>query len=171
MATAEEIKIANKTSRYSPAVGAKALTPKAVRSYIENLDKDDTWILDFGAGKHAMHAQAFVEEGWKCLAHEFGDNVDHKVHCALAMLNEYDVVYASNVLNVQSNLTMLVETIMQVKSVMKEGGVFFANYPLEPRKYGISADGLRLVLEQHFDHVIWVDGKKSAPVLLMKDGE
>jgi hypothetical protein len=170
MATAEEIKVANKTSRNSPAVGAKALTPKMARMYMENnFKKDEARILDFGAGKHAIHAQAFVADGWDCQAYEFGDNVDPNIHSLFALSDKYDLVYASNVLNVQSNLTMLVETIMQIKAVMKEGAVFYANYPLEPRKSKMNAEAVRLVLQQHFDNVMWIEGKKNAPVWLMQD--
>lgn len=170
MATAEQVTIANKTSRHSPAVGAKALTPKAVRQYLEsNFPNKDAWILDFGAGKTAMHAKALVEEGYQCLAHEFGDNVDDSVHCALAMLNVYDVVYASNVLNVQSDETMLRETIAEVKTVLKEGGVFFANYPLSPRKSDMSAQDVRNILQEEFDFVMWLDGKKNAPVWFIQN--
>jgi len=74
MATSEQITTANKTSRNSPAIGQKALTPKVARQYMENnFKKDDTLILDFGAGKSAYHAQQFVADGWQVLAHEFGE--------------------------------------------------------------------------------------------------
>ena len=169
MASAEEITIANKTSRNSAAVGMKALTPRVVRQYLHdtNADKETTSILDFGAGKSAAHTLAMVADGWQCLAHEFGDNVDPRVHCELAMLNKYDVVFASNVLNVQSSLHMFEETIEQIKSVMKDGGAFFANYPLQPRKMSAAAWQMRDMLAQHFSSVVWVGGKKNAPVLLM----
>jgi hypothetical protein len=170
MATPEEIIIANRTSRNGAAIGTKALTPRVVRQYLEdnNIDKETTTILDFGAGKAAAHAQAFVADGWGCLAYEFGDNIDPRVHCELALLNKYDIVYASNVLNVQSSLHMFEETIEQIKSVMKPDSVFFANYPLQPRKMSAAEWQMREMLAQHFTSVIWVGGKKNAPVLLMK---
>jgi hypothetical protein len=165
MATAEQITVANKTSRHSPAVGAKALTPQTARIFLESRFPDrDADVLDFGAGKTAMHAQAFVKDGWNVLAHEFGDNIDPRVHCELAMLNKYDVVYASNVLNVQSDEAMLRETLRQVKSVMKEGAVFFANYPLSPRKSGMSVEEVHSIIEEEFIFAKEVAGKKNAPV-------
>ena len=169
MASPDEIIIANKTSRNSAAVGEKALTPRVVRQYLQDntIDKETTTILDFGAGKSAAHTLALVADGWQCLAHEFGDNVDPRLHCELAMLNKYDVVFSSNVLNVQSSLHMFEETIEQVKSVMNDGGVFFANYPLQPRKMSAAAWHMREMLQQHFTSVIWVGGKKNATVLLM----
>jgi hypothetical protein len=168
--TPEEIEIANKTSRNSPAIGAKAITPKMVRQYIEDntLDKDEIQILDFGAGKAAAHAQKFVEEGFQCLAYEFGANVDPRVHCELALYNKYDIVYASNVLNVQSSLHMLEETIIQIKQVMKEDAVFFANYPLQPRKMTAAGWQMHATLRNYFKDVIRVGGTSQAPLWLMK---
>lgn len=169
MATAEQITVANKTSRNSPAVGAKALTPKIARKYMEvNFKKDDALILDFGAGKHAIHTQALVAEGWQVLAHEFGDNIDPRVHCELAMQNKYDLVYASNVLNVQGDEKMLRETLRQVKSVLKPNGVFVANYPLDPRKSDMVTQDVRNILNAEFSFVMWIEGKKNAPVWLME---
>lgn len=169
MATPQQITVANKTSRNSPAVGAKALTPKMVRTFVDNnKGKKGTSILDFGAGKHAIHAQALQDEGYFCMAYEFGDNVDPELHATLALSNKYDVVYASNVLNVQSDEAMLVETIKQVKSVMKHNSTFFANYPLDPRKSGLSTQEVFDILCDCFSNVMWVDGKKNAPVWMME---
>ena len=170
MATAEEITIANKTSRNSAAIGANAITPKMVRKYIEDnsLDKDETLILDFGAGKAAAHAQKFVEDGYQCLAYEFGDNVDPRVHCELALLNKYDIIYASNVINVQSSFPMLHETLIHVKQSLKPDGVLFANYPLSPRKKDITGAKMHAKMREYFDNVIRVGGTNQAPLWLMK---
>ena len=170
MATAEQIKIANSTSRNSAAIGQKAITPKMVRKYIDMKDgKDSMTILDFGAGKTAAHARALVEEGYNCLAHEFGDNVDPRYHCELAMLNKYDVVYASNVLNVQQSYDMVVETLTEGKRVLKPEGVFIANLPLSPRKMDITAQDMEEWLRIQFGHVVIVGGKKQAPIFFAHD--
>lgn len=168
MATTEETLIANKTSRNSAAIGEKAITPKFVRKFIDGYRlKATATILDFGAGKTANHARALVEDGYFCLAHEFGDNVDPRYHYELAMLNKYDVVYASNVLNVQSSMDMFEETIEEVKSVMKLDSVFIANFPLSPRKMDMDAAEMRELLDQYFTTAIVASGKKNAPIFLM----
>ncbi len=168
MASAEETKIANKTSRNSPAIGAKAITPAYVRQYVkEHLDMDAS-ILDYGAGKTAAHAQAMVEDGFQCLAWEFGNNVNPRYHCELALMNVYDVVYASNVLNVQSSMEMLRETIGDVKRVSNSNSVFIANFPADPRKMKYLTTGaMRAVLEEEFATVTQVGGTKRAPLWLM----
>lgn len=170
MTTAAQITIANKTSRNSSAIGMKAITPIYAREYIDNnLDKETCTILDFGAGKTAAHTRVFVEAGYNCLAHEFGDNIDTRYHCELAMSNKYDVVFASNVLNVQQSLHMFNETITQIKSVMNDGGVFIANYPLSPRKMSAVSWQMHEMLLQQFRYVIRVGGTKSAPIYLMEN--
>jgi len=170
MFTQEDIQVANKTSRANGAVGANAITPKYVRELLDNgtddnhdCTKEDITVLDFGAGKTAAHAQALLAAGYQVLAYEFGDNVDPRVHCELALLNKYDVVYASNVLNVQSSVDMARTTIKQIRDVMKYDAVFIANYPQSPRKSDITPMEMMKLLEEHF-YVIRCGGTPSAPL-------
>jgi hypothetical protein len=166
MATPEETIIANKTSRNSAAIGMNAITPRFVRQYIDEVRglDDEFLMLDFGAGKAAAHARKFVADGYPCLAYEFGENVDPRFHCELALMNKYDIVYASNVLNVQSSVPMLFETLDTIKSVMHETGVFFANYPNSPRKTPLTTGEMQQLLLQKFDSVERVGGTKNAPL-------
>jgi len=167
MATTKQIAVANSTSRSGSAIGHKAITPKMVRKYVDLKNGKRTMtILDFGAGKTADHARKFVEDGYNCLAHEFGDNIDPRYHCELSMLNTYDVVYASNVLNVQQSYSMVVEMLDQVKHVMKPTSVFIANFPLKPRKMDITAEDMGEWLRLAFKHVVVVGGNNQAPIFL-----
>lgn len=167
MITPDEIAAANKTSRNSKAIGGKAITPKAVREYIDTFLNKDCTILDFGAGKSAAHARAFVEDGYNCLAHEFGDNFDPRYHSDMALQNKYDVVYASNVLNVHVSLHNLLETLDTVKSVMKDDGVFIANFPLQPRKMDMRWYQMHAILMLRFSSVLLFGGTKQAPIWRM----
>lgn len=143
MATKEEIEIANKTSRSSGAVGAKAIIPSLVKSYLQTLDVNAirrVKVLDFGAGKDAMHAKSIINSLHKSRgfiinldAWEFGANSNIN-HIKGLIYNHYDVVYASNVLNVQSSITMLLETIKTIHACLKNGAMFYCNYPQSPRK-------------------------------------
>lgn len=158
-----DIEVANKTSRANGAVGRNAIVPRKVREWLGH-PNDDVMILDFGAGKHAVHAQALLEDGYNVLAYEFGNNVDPRVHCELALMSKYDVVYASNVLNVQSGFSMAQKTIKQVVDVLKEDGVFFANFPASPRKSDIKPKAMRDLLFVFFESVERVGGTTSAPL-------
>lgn len=159
----EFVKIANLTSRAKGAVGANALVPRFVQKLANQQDK----ILDFGAGKHASHAVMLNNKGYDVTAYDFGSNVDPSVHDPDALSNKYNMVYASNVLNVQSSPQMLAMTLDQIKNVLLPGGKFIGNLPLTPRKsQEINAESLLNELLARFDSVSRIGGTKQAPVYL-----
>jgi hypothetical protein len=167
MYTLEEIKIANATSRGRGAsVFKEDGTIRAVvpRYVVEHINKDDT-ILDFGAGKEAVHTKYLREEGFNVVAYEFGNNVVEGVHDKDALSKQYKVIIASNVLNVQSSERMLTETVWQIYSCLEPGGKFIANYPQTPRKTDLNADDVRYVIQGIFQSVPQrVGGTSSAPI-------
>lgn len=165
MFTEQEMQIANATSRSRGAVGTNAIVPRHVRGYLQDhCQKEKTMILDFGAGKEAIHAQALLREGWMVTAYEFGKNVDPRYHNELALMQEYDIVYASNVLNVQVSFAMARKTIDLIHSVLKEDGIFFANYPTSPRKGGITTGDMVQLLSEKFSRIVRIDGSRHAPL-------
>lgn len=97
-------------------------------------------------------------------AYEFGKNINPEIHDEFALKKTYNIVYASNVLNVQSGFAMARKTIKQIFNVVKKDGKFFANFPTSPRKSDIKTkEMLQLLLEQ-FNTVINVGGSSSAPL-------
>ncbi len=162
-----EIKSANKTSRAGGAIGANAILPKFVLRHIELFfDKEKARILDFGAGKHAMHTKTLRAEGWNCTAYEFGDN-HTEYHDKDALFDRFDVVFASNVLNVQSSPAMAYRTIKQLASVVTSpynDGKVFVNYPASPRKSNLTTGDMKKMLLKHFREVSWVGGSRNAPI-------
>lgn len=169
MFTAEHIKIANDTSRGRGSVGRNAVVPRAV---VGNVSISDS-ILDFGAGKDALHALRLREEhGLDVIAYEFGDNVVEGIHDPEALSRTYDVVYASNVLNVQSDLLMLHCTIMQIFDACRPGGTVIVNLPREPRKGAYddmtptkARDHVACVLSGYGD--VRVEGRSDAPIFIV----
>ena len=164
MATPEEIKIANATSRSMGAVGCQAIVPK----YVESIACDTDRILDFGAGKDATHARRLCERGFNVTAYEFGDNVNDSIHKPGALAYSYDIVYASNVLNVQSSVNMLGETIETLVKCVKTDGFLVVNYPKDPRKgvmEHVDSERLEEFLKAFFTEVDRVGGTRSAPLL------
>jgi len=165
-----EIEVANKTSRFTPAVGAKALVPLYVVLYADDIAqssqaiRNSISILDFGAGKTAPHARELLQLGYCCIAHEFGNNSNIHYHDPFALTRKYEIVYASNVLNVQSSEAMLRKTIKQIADVVEANGVFFANYPLSPRKCTLQPDDVADILSEFFTTVYFEGGNASAPV-------
>jgi len=155
---------ANKTSRNSKAIGGKAITPIKVRQYAELIGKANTMILDFGAGKAAAHTRAMLDDGFDCTAYEFGQNHNDNLHFENALRYEYDIVFSSNVLNVQADETMARETIRQCYAATAHGGTFFANYPISPRKSTLNPDDMAELLREKFCNVARVGGSAAAPL-------
>ena len=162
-----EIKIANATSRSNGASARnsdgsiRAIVPKYVA---EHINKEDS-VLDFGAGKGAVHTKWLREEGFNVTAYDFGDNCIEGLHDKNALQKKYDVVMASNVLNVCSSQHMLEETLGQISNSLRDGGVLVCNYPSSPRKMELTASDLREILQSVFKGKIErVGGTSSAPL-------
>lgn len=162
----EEIKIANATSRSAGSVSAKALVPRYVEA---NVDKKAS-ILDFGAGKDAVHAKRLKDNGFEnIVAYDFGANSKDGLHDPKALSRKYDCVYASNVLNVQSSPQMMQTTLDSIANAVKPGGIFVGNFPESPRKSDkITPEIVYELLTDRFKSVDIVGGGKRAPVYLAK---
>lgn len=162
-----EIKIANATSRSGGASAInkdgsiRAIVPRYVS---EHMSKENS-ILDFGAGKGAVHTKWLREEGFDVTAYDFGDNVVEGLHNKDALSKQYKMIMASNVLNVSSSLDMLLETLRQIDNSLEPGGVFICNYPASPRKMELAANDLREIIQSIFKGKIErVGGTSSAPL-------
>jgi len=166
----EEIIRANKSSRSSGAVGPKAITPRMVLKYIKDTGNKEIKILDFGSGKDAKHTYALRDMGLDVTAHDFSSNVNDEHHDPNALNKIYDIVFASNVLNVQGSEQMMLRTIEDVLKTMNDDSVFIANFPSSPR-YGFeTAKEAKDILENYFDVVIIHGsdgGRTSSPVWAM----
>jgi propanediol dehydratase small subunit/type III secretory pathway component EscR len=156
----EEVSAANKTSRATGAVGMKAIVPKKVA---EIAKKTDT-ILDYGAGIQAMQAKQLKEQGFNVTAYDFGNNIKEGIHQTDALARKYDIVYASNVLNVQSSEKMLRQTLSEIVNSMNETGKFIANYPESPRKTDLKANNIENIIKEYFGEIKYIGGTKNAPI-------
>ena len=166
----EEIIRANKSSRSSGAVGPKAITPRMVLQYIKDTGNKDIKILDFGSGKDAKHTYALRDMGLDVTAHDFSSNINDEHHDSNALNRIYDMIFASNVLNVQGSEQMMRRTIEDVLKTMNNDSVFIANFPSSPR-YGFqTAKEAKDILEEFFDVVVIHGsdgGRTSSPVWAM----
>lgn len=140
--TDHEIKIANATARTRGVVGPRAKVPRIVAQSAKPWMR----ILDYGAGPDATHAKLLRDLGFKVTAHEFGANVRPGIHDPKALGRRYDLVYASNVLNVQATREMLRWTLQEVHRLIDRGGSAVVNYPTKPRKAGLSTEAVRTEL-------------------------
>ena len=171
MITIEEIKKANATSRTNGASAKnkdgsiRAIVPKYVA---EHINKEDS-ILDFGAGKDALHTKWLREQGFDVTAYDFGDNCIEGLHDKEALSKQYKVIMASNVLNVQSSRDMLFETLGQIHDSLEYGGKFVCNYPSSPRKMDFTASEMKYMLKCWFGvNIEKVGGSSSAPLWVIQ---
>jgi SAM-dependent methyltransferase len=143
----EKIEYAKSTSRKGK-LADQALVPRVVAQMVPVGAR----ILDFGAGKYQIHANKLRDMGHDVTAHDFSDvNPD-------ALNRQYDVVYASNVLNVQGSPTMLAYTIQQIHSLVKPGGVFIGNFPADPRPNPYNAQRLLQAISTYFGRPVQIIG-------------
>lgn len=167
MFTVEEVKIANATSRSSGASAKnkdgsiRAIVPRYV---VEHINKEDS-VLDFGAGKDAVHTKWLRGQGFNVVAYDFGSNIVEGLHDKDALNRQYKVTMCSNVLNVQSSWDMLLETLKQLYNSLEDGGMLIINYPASPRKMNLSATEMAMVVQNVFKGVITrCGGSNSAPL-------
>jgi cyclopropane fatty-acyl-phospholipid synthase-like methyltransferase len=163
--TAQEIKIAKATSR---SAGASVIKDGKIRAVVplwveSNVDKSKT-ILDFGAGKGATSTKYLLSKGFDVVAYDLWVGNGDVLLDKFALNRRYDIVFASNVLNVQSSKEMLLETLNQIKSVLKDDGEFICNFPISPRKMEMNGHEMEEVLTSIFPNVSIVGGTKSAPI-------
>lgn len=171
MFTAEEIRVANATSRHygATAMNKDGTLRAVVPKYVESIARKEDKILDYGAGKGAMHTLYLREKGLDCTAYDFGENVT-ELHDKSALDRQYDIVFASNVLNVCSTTHMLVNTTMEIWQATKAGGIAIVNYPSSPRKCFYTTEQVKDMLECAFDcsTAERVGGTKASPVWAIK---
>lgn len=168
MFTEMEIRVANATSRSNGASAInkdgsiRAIVPKYVA---EHISKEDS-ILDYGAGKGAVHTKWLRKEGFDVTAYDFGANCIDGLHDKDALERQYKVIMASNVLNVQSSREMLIETLQQIYRSLKPGGHLICNYPASPRKTDLDADDLFVIVLQVFKDgaITHRGGSRTAPL-------
>jgi hypothetical protein len=140
------IRAANKTSRSRGAIGKNALVPRLTQQIAHR----DNSILDFGAGKEAIHTRWMRKVGFhRTCAYDFGQNTT-PYHDELALNYQYDITMISNVLNIQQNESMLNLTVAEIARATKPGGLVIANYPRPRHLRTTFADVLKKFEEKGF---------------------
>lgn len=167
--------VAFDTSKSGGFMRKMAITPRVAKQIANPGDK----ILDFGAGSGIPYTKEYRALGLDVRAYDFGkgwdaglspDEVDTD-----PFHGEYDLVFASSVLNVSSNRSMLEDTLNDIRRAIKPGGHAVFNYPKEPRKWktskfpkGVPAKVVKLIITGVFGHypvLIW--GDKESPVWMV----
>lgn len=127
---------------YSKPFSVRQALPAIVMEHAKKTDK----ILDFGAGKDIFGTKQLREAGFDCTAWEIGENFNPQLHDYHALERDYDIVFASNVLNVQPDGGAVAEILLDVQGVLKDGGLFFCNFPRDPRHNTLEQEDIESML-------------------------
>jgi hypothetical protein len=132
--TKDEIRLVNKTARSAGAVGKNALIPKIITGRYPYLGYK---MLDFGSGPRCVQTMNLKELGYDVTPYEIGDNSHPEIHLQATEEDKgkYDLIFASNVLNVLPTVEAWEETLEKIAWFL--GGKYaFAilNFPQSPRK-------------------------------------
>ncbi len=99
-------------------------------------------------------------------AYDFGTNLT-PIHNPFALSYKYNVVFASNVINVQTSMEMLDTTLKQMFKASLDSVIF--NYPRSPRKLPqLSAQFISDYVQEHFTMDISIVKGKVAPIFHCK---
>ena len=135
----------------------------AVTKYVMTIVKPLVSVLDFGAGIQAC--QTRILRDWKApktVCFDVPENMVEGLHDPHALRRRYDLVMASNVLNVQGTLGDLRRTLGQLALVT--GQYMVCNYPGSPRFMpSLTLAKFRKELDRWFDEVYRVPGQ-STPI-------
>lgn len=159
---APAIERANRSARSLGAVGGRAITPR----YVAGTLRPGESVLNYGAGRPNPqtglydHSEMLRQAGGDVYEYDFGLNAVGKD----ALDRTYDTVMASNVLNTQSDMDMLLRTLEQIRNSTGQRAVF--NFPSSPRYIDATAGDVLGETRRLFgaDPRI-VGGSRSAPLI------
>jgi diguanylate cyclase (GGDEF)-like protein len=173
----EDIRVANKSDQVASSERLSEAVPQAVAAIASSGDR----ILDYGAGKpnedgQLPHLDQLRKLGAQVTAYDFGENLDPDAHDANALERKYDIVAASNVLNVQNSPSSFNTTMAQlVAATSRKGGRLVVNMPAGSREGFLQRmshkTALRLVraqLREHFADVRQAEGKRDVLIASQK---
>jgi hypothetical protein len=154
--TKKEVKKVNGTARSKGCVGKNAVVPAMIAHTLRRLALDGhnlrgRHILDYGSGKVPRHAMDITAKtGVKIDAYDIGTNFVEGVHVK-PKARQYDLIYASNVINVLPSKGATVDALREMKSFCSKVGVIVFNYPKKPRHAGLDIDDIAKLVFIVFD--------------------
>lgn len=150
--------------------GTVSTNPLVYRYLIQNrlnYPWQDWHILDFGAGYTAKHTKALYKSGYsRVYAYDIGKNWNVDEHLSPERYQHYkgtwDMVIASNVLNVQPSYETVAAILQEMYSCLSEKGFMLFNFPYSPRKNPLNDNDMEnLLIEMYGTGRVEIDKKFS----------
>lgn len=132
--TAEQLHKINATSRERGAIGERPAAWSLALPYLRAAPRG-VRVLDFGAGRTMRHVRAYRKELPHLVIEGYDIGANHtREHLPLdaLMLESFDVVICSNVLNVQPSDAAIAAIVFDLALVAGHNGVIFASVPKAP---------------------------------------
>ncbi len=151
---------AKRSFRAKGAVGKYPLMYRRLRTYLDTQQERHLSVLDYGSGPGEVHTKRLRDD---YPDHHFDSyDLNHlgtTVQAACCGAMWYDVIVASNVLNVIEDKQALNDTINEIYSWTAPQGVVLCNLPKSPRYLDVDEDYIESQLKYHF-HVVQRDGNE-----------
>ena len=126
-------------------------------------------VLDYGAGRNPKISKLLTKMGFDVTPHEIGKNQTNE-HDPDALDKKYDVVLALNVLNHLPDHNKIMDSLAEIKSVLKPKGCCIASLPKEPRLIKLSRNKLKETLDDLFPkHQVKTKPEKGSLLIMEKD--
>lgn len=161
----KDLQIVNSTARYKGPTVVNAVVP----IFVEKYAKDDDAILDYGAGYEAIHTMYLRSKGLYVTAYDVGNNVNPDIHKKDALKFIYDVIFASNVLNVLPSDKLVEDCIVEIAATLDYSGLFICNFPNSPRKSNLTFKEVQSLLLSYFDDVEIEKNHKGSSVFICRN--
>lgn len=120
--------------------------PRAYRKALAEMRYDDA-VLDFGCG-YGEGAEWMWENA--PLEIESITKYDLNPEWAEPVSGTYDLIVASNVLNIQESMDQLKSTIQRIGELVNENTTIVASYPKEPRRLDLHFNSVKAILNYEF---------------------
>jgi ubiquinone/menaquinone biosynthesis C-methylase UbiE len=149
---------AKRSFRGKGAVGKYPLMYRRLRQFLETIPRRNLTVLDYGSGPGEVHTKRLRDDYEDC---HFDSYDLSKDGTSLRSLEGqwFDVVVASNVLNVIEDKQALNDTINEIYACTAPEGMVMCNLPKSPRYLDVDEDYIEGQLKYHF-HIVQRDGNE-----------
>ena len=146
---------AKRSFRAKGAVGKYPLMYRRLRTFLDTTFRDSACVLDYGSGPGEVHTKRLRDDYPDCHFSSY----DLDPEGTSGKYGRYDIVVASNVLNVIEDRQALKDTILEISRCVVPEGVLLCNFPKSPRYLDVHETAIEKQLKKLF-HIVQREGNE-----------